>query len=69
MPNDSHNARVRLTAGTINNLGAALAVAGIGVLVFSDMPWLWRGVAAAAAVLVGVLLHLGARAYLGYLKP
>ena len=69
MPDESHNARVRLTAETINNLGAALAVVGVGALAFSDMPWLWRGIAAAAAVLVGVLLHLGARAYLGHLKP
>ena len=40
MPDESHNARVRLTAETINNLGAALAVVGVGVLVFSEMPWL-----------------------------
>ena len=69
MPDESHNARVRLTAETISNLGAVLALIGAGILVFSDMPWPWRGIAAATAMLLGVLLHLGARAYLGHLKP
>ena len=69
MPNESHNARVRLTAETINNLGAALALVGVGILAFSDMPWLWRGIAAIVALVVGVVLHLGARAYLGNLRP
>ena len=60
MPNECHNARVQLTAETISKLGTVLAVAGVGVLVFSDIPWPWRGIVATAAVLIGALLHLGA---------
>jgi hypothetical protein len=69
MPNETHNARVRLVASAISNLGLAVIMIGVVTLAFSDRPLLSRGLAAAVALGIGILLHLGARKYLDRLKP
>jgi len=69
MPHEVHNAHVRLAASAVNNIAAAVIVAGIAFLVLGERPLLWRGLAALTAAAFGVLLHWAARRHLGRLKP
>src|SRR3954452_5358665 len=69
MTNESHNARVRLTASAINHVAAIVTAAGIAYLVLGTGPLPWRGLAALAAASIGVLLHGAARRHLRRLKP
>ena len=64
-----HNERVRLVASAINNISVGVIAVGFAFLALSDRPLLWRGLVAVAAVGIGVVLHRGARAYLGRLRP
>jgi hypothetical protein len=69
MPNESHNARVRLAASAANNIAVIVTVAGIAYLVLGEHPLLWRGLTALATTGIGVLLHLAARRHLARLQP
>ncbi len=52
-----------------NNIAVIVIGGGIACLTLGERPLLWRGLVALAAAGIGVLLHWGARAWLGRLKP
>ena len=68
MPDEVHNARVRLAASAINNIAVVVTVSGIACLTLSERPLLWRSFVALAGITIGVLLHLAARRHLGRLQ-